>query len=320
MTIRRLTITDMTPVTGIVYYEPSADAILDGLDGKIHIPIGSMPIPLLAEDHSALGASSPGYDAVGRGIYQLLRANPDAVGSSNYANLLQQAYPHYLSELASHIVMLDQKDVEVTYLDRKINYLKIFALIEPENAQFPFEIGKTLLDKGMRLSALHLSTISLYRAVDFLEKARQFDPKHMPAQNTLGEVYYLLGKYDKALSCWSGIISELDKVEAEKLEARLKKIEAGEFPRIPVVDYLEAVAVAMSLFEAGQYEESAAIYQDIIDDAAFCQQFPLPELYYYLALCCKNMAMPKYAEEYLQEALAINPAYDEARAALDQLY
>ncbi|WP_243373505.1 tetratricopeptide repeat protein [Geotalea sp. SG265] len=310
----------MTPVAGIAYFEPSVDATLKGLDDKINIPIGGVPIPLLEEDIASLDVSCPSYDAVGRGIYQLLRANPDAVGSSHYAQLLQQAYPHYLSELASHIVMLDRKDVEVSYLDRKINYLKIFALLEPENAEFPFEIGKTLLDKGLRLSALHLSTVSLYRAADYLEKARQLQAQHLPARNALGEVYYLLGKYEKAASCWSGLATEVDAAEAGKLAARLKAIEAGELPRIPAVDYLEAVAVALGLYEREQYDESAAILQDIIDDAVFRDQFPLPELYYYLALCCKNLAMPKYAEEYLQEALRINPEYEEARAALAGLY
>jgi tetratricopeptide (TPR) repeat protein len=310
----------MTPVAGITYYEPAADAVLEGLDGKVRIPLGGVPIPLLEGDHAALGPSVPGYDAVGRGIYQLLRANPDAVGSSHYAQMLQQAYPHYLSELASHIVMLDRKDVEVTYLDRKINYLKIFALLEPENAEFPFEIGKTLLDKGLRLSALHLSTVSLYRAADYLEKAHQLQAQHLSIQNTLGEVYFLLGKYDRAASCWSGISGEMDAAAAEKLAVRLKKIEAGELPRIPAVDYLEAVAVAIGLYEREQYEESAAILQDITDDTVFCEEFSLPELYYYLALCCKNMAMPRYAEEYLQEALRLNSGYEEARSELERLH
>jgi Tfp pilus assembly protein PilF len=76
----------------------------------------------------------------------------------------------------------------------------------------------------------------------------------------------------------------------------------------------------MSLFQGEQYEEAAAIFQDIIDDAVFTRQFPLPEIYYYLGLCCRDLAMPKYAEEYLQTALEINPGFAEARAALDRLH
>jgi len=310
----------MTPATGIVYFEPPAGAMLSGLDGKISIPLGDTPIPLFEEDLALIDTSSPDYDAVGRGIYQLLRINPDAVAGSYYAKLLQQAYPHFLSEMASHIIMLDRKDVEITYLDRKINYLKIFALIEPENAHFPFEIGKTLLDKGLRLSALHLSTVSIYRAADFLEKAHELDAENLPVLNVTGEAYYLLGKYDKTISCWNEILPKIDKTEAEKLESRLKKIEAGEVPRIPVVDYLEAVAVAFSLIDEERYDESVAILQDIVDDAVLMEQFAMPELYYYLALCCKHLTMPRYAEEYIQEALRINPDYDEARVLLDNLY
>lgn len=309
----------MTPVAGIKYYLPPAGTVLSGLDGKINICLERIPIPLLEEDLAALGSPDPSYDVVGRGVYHLLRANPDAVSSNYYAQLLQQAYPHYLSELASHIVMLDQKDVEVTYLDRKINYLKIFALLEPENAQFPYEIGKTFLDKGLRLSALHLSTVSLYRAMDFLHKALQLSPGHVHATHTMGEVSYLLGKYDEAKSHWYSIQGSLDRAESEKMAERLQKMEAGELPHIPVVDYLEAVAVALSLFEKKQYEEASAILQDIIDDRIFCENFPMPEIYYYVALCYKGLDMPKYAEEYLNEALRIEPTFQEASSALDNM-
>lgn len=310
---------ELTPIPGIRYFEPPEDAILTGLDGKISIPYGRIPIPLLEEDHAALDGPYPSYDAVGRGIYQLLRANPDSVLSARYAMLLKDAYPHYLSELASHIIMLEHKDVEITYLDRRINYLKVFALIEPENPQFPLEIGMTLLDKGLRLSALHLSTVTLYRADDFLRKALQLSPEHVIVRNKLGEVCYLLGKYQDASNYWRGILCALESKEAQKLEVRLQQIAGGELPRIPVVDYLEAVAAAFFVYEQGEYEEAAAILQDIIDDTLFCEQFPLPEIFYYLGQCCVKMDMPRYAEEYLQDALKLNPDYQEARCALDQL-
>ena len=310
---------DLTPIPGIRYYEPPVDAILAGRDGRISIPYGGIPVPLLEDDFTALDGPYPSYDAVGRGIYQLLRANPDAVLSDRYAMLLKEAYPHYLSELASHIIMLDHKDVEITYLDRRVNYLRIFALIEPENHKFPFEIGVTLLDKGLRLSALHLSTVTLYRAEDYLRKALQLSPEDVVVRSKLGEVCYLLGKYQQASDHWRGILCAVKPEEAERLETRLQQIIDGKLPRIPVVDYLEAVAAAFYAYEQGEYEESAAILQDVIEDTLFCEQFPLPEIFYYLGQCCIKMDVPRYAEEYLQEALKMNPDHQEARCALDQL-
>ena len=54
------------------------------------------------------------------GIYQILRANPDCAYNRRYAEILQEGYPHFVSEMASHIVMLDKKDVDTAYLDRQM--------------------------------------------------------------------------------------------------------------------------------------------------------------------------------------------------------
>lgn len=259
------------------------------------------------------------YDAVGRGIYHVLRFNPDCAYGDRYAYILKEGYPHYLSELASHILMLGQKDVEISYLDRRINYLKIFALLEPENSQFPLEIGMTLLDKGLRLSALHLSTVNLYRAEDYLRKALEMSPGSIQVRHKLGEVCYLLGKYQDVDSLWRDIIAELPGDEQQMLNHRLEKIAEGVHPRIPVVDYLAAVGAAFELHEQGEYAESAAILQDVLDDQFFIKEFPLPEIYYMLGLCYRKLAMPKYAEEYLREALVLNPDYSEAHCELDTL-
>src|SRR5512140_1946714 len=117
-----------TPIVGISWYTPTQSAVLDGRDGRASISFDGVPIPLLDADFKALGSGAePDYDMVGRGIYAALRANPDCRWNSVYAGWLRDAYPHLLAELASHIIMLDHKDVDVTYLDRKINYMKVMA-------------------------------------------------------------------------------------------------------------------------------------------------------------------------------------------------
>lgn len=286
----------------------------------MQISYGGTPIPLLEADYNAMEGVYPSYDAVGRGIYQALRINPDCAFGEDYAHLLKEAYPHFLSELASHILMLEKKDVEVTYLDRKINYLKIFALIEPDNPQFPLEIGLTLLDKGLRLSALHLATTSLYRAEEFLRRAFKLSPEDVNIRHHLGEVSYLLGRYDDAAFFWRGIISSLPAEEKEKLEGRMQRIGQGAIPMVPVVDYLEAIGVALDSHQQGEYEAAAAILQDILDDEIFREEFPLPEVWYVLGDCYKGLGMPRYAEDYLKEALTLNPDYAEAKSALEKLY
>src|ERR1700719_2949093 len=99
---------ETTPIPGILYYVAPADAVLCGLDGKVSLRYGCCPVPLLEADYLALGAEPPDYDAVGRGIFQALRTDPGCLHCVHYAELLKEGYPHYVSELASHIIMLGE--------------------------------------------------------------------------------------------------------------------------------------------------------------------------------------------------------------------
>jgi tetratricopeptide (TPR) repeat protein len=308
-----------TPISGISYYTLPGDGMVTGLDGKVRMSLGDIPVPFLDDDYHALAGQYPSYDAVGRGIYHALRANPDCAYGETYARLLQEGYPHFLAELASHIVMLDKKDVDVAYLDRKINYLKIFAMIEPANHSFPLEIGKAYAEKGLSLATLQLATVSLYRAERYLRKALALSPDDVTVRHQLGEISYILGKYDDALSCWRGILTLLGEEDAKKLERRLARLADGISPRIPVVDYLEAVGAALALHQEGEYEEAAAILQDVLDDAVFREEFCLPQVSYILGVCCVRLGMPRYAEEHFRAALHIDPAYAEARSALAEI-
>ena len=273
------------------------------------ISFDGIPVPLEDADFKTLGGGAPDYDMVGRGIYMALRSNPDCANNRIYAGWLRDAYPHYLAELASMILQLDHKDVEVSYLDRKINYLKVMALLEPDHHRFPAEIGATFLDRGLRMSALHQSTISLYRAETFLKRAYLLSPADKVVRSQLGEVSYLLGKYDQAADLWDGLITELEPVERQLLEKRRQNLKDERIPRIPPVDYLEAIAVAFDCFQKEEFEECGAILRDVLDDIVFSEEFPMPEVWYHLGLCYQNLAMPKDAEKCVQEALKHNPGY-----------
>ena len=292
---------------------------MSGLDGKVQLTLGPEPLPLLEQDFQALAGELPGYDAVGRGIYQALRNDPGCLHCERYAQLLKEGYPHYLSELASNILMLGEKDVEVPYLDRRVKLLRIFALMEPEDPHFPLEIGATLLEKGCRFSALQLSTVTLYKSLAYLEHALELAPGDPKASSTLAEVCFLLGKYDRAASLWRGLLPLVSESAAAELNARLDRIEKGELPLVPAVDYLEAIAGALSLRDEGAYHEAAAILNDIMADAYFACDFPMPEIPYLLALCCIDMGGAGDARGYLRQALKMNPDFEEAKSALEKL-
>jgi tetratricopeptide (TPR) repeat protein len=276
-------------------------------------------VPLLEADYQALEGEEPGYDALGRGIYQALRTDPGCRYGEQYAALLKEGYTHYVSELASHIIMLGEKDVEVPYLDRRVNLLRIFALMEPDDAHFPLEIGATLLEKGCRFSALHLSTVTLFKAEEYLKRALELSPGEPRAASTLAEVCFLLGKYETAASLWRQILPGLSAEAAAEVNARLGRIERGELPKVPAVDYLEAVGCALSLKEEGASEEAADIFADIMADQQFTSEFPMAEIPYLYALCCIDLRRERDARTLLRRALRMNPDYAEAKSALEQL-
>jgi tetratricopeptide (TPR) repeat protein len=309
-----------TPLAGIRYVTPPEGTVLSARDGRATVACGGLPIPLREDDAVALSPDAiPSYDAVGEGIYQALRLNPGCVFADRYATLLRDAYPHLVADLASQLLMLERKDVEVPYLDRLITALRIFLLMEPENPRFLKQIGRIYREKGLRLSALNQTTRNLYQAHSYLNRARIFLPDEPDLLLLLGDVAWLLGKYDEALNSFqrarSGGVGE----RTMELEERLARLESGSHPLVPAVDYLEAIGVAFELHQRQEYAEAAAILWDVLDDEIFRKECPLPELNYLLGRCYEALAMPRYAEECYAEALVKRPEYEEAQEALREL-
>jgi tetratricopeptide (TPR) repeat protein len=294
-----LSVPQPTKLEGIRYYTPATDFVLTGRDGMVCIPWdGRPPIPLLEEEFPIIeGGAAPDYDMVGRGIYQALRQNPDCSFAAGYAAILKEAYPHIISELGGHIIMLDAKEVDTPYLDRKVNLLKIMALFDPDNAGIHLEIARTLSDKGSRLSTLHQATSSWYGAEKALTKAVELDPDNCLAVYEHGEALYVLGRYEKAAAAWQSITAGLDIAGQRKIETRIAAILAGKLPLVPPVDYLTAISVAVEARQAGRTDEAAAIIEDVLADPVFAEQFPMNEIYYLLGTCYQEMGMAHEAAE-----------------------
>lgn len=304
---------------GISFYHPPITAMLHARDGKVQIPYGDMPIPLLDDDYASLDGAEPSYDAVGRGIYQLLRQNPDLQLAGRYASLLREGYPHLLAELATNLMMLDKKDVDLPYLDRKINYLKIFALLEPDNHRFPLEIGATFMEKGLTLAAMGNTTVLLYQAEKYLRQAYLIKPDDIRTRHQLGEVSYIIGRYEEATGLWESILEQVTADVAGRLTGRIERIRSAKLPLVPPVDYLQAVGMAIEAFEVDAWEEAAAIILDVIDPLHQFDEFPLAEIYYLLGLCYVKLDIPLYAEQYLRRALQLRPDHGVAEQELRQL-
>jgi tetratricopeptide (TPR) repeat protein len=291
--------TQPTKLDGIRYLTPPAGFVLSGRDGMVCIPWDNRPpIPLLDEDFPAVaGGAAPDYDMVGRGIYQALRQNPDCSFAIDYAAVLKEAYPHIISELGGQIIMLDAKEVDTPYLDRKINFLKIMALFDPDNAGVHLEIAHTFSDKGSRLGTLHQAVGSWYGAERALRRYLELDPSNHHAAYEYGEALYVLGRYEQAADIWQQLPEGLDIPAQRKIEARIAAILAGKLPLVPPVDYLTAIAVAVESHHTGRTDEAAAIIEDVLADPVFAEQFPMNEIYYLLGTCYQEMGMAHEAAE-----------------------
>ncbi|MDA8428669.1 MAG: tetratricopeptide repeat protein [Geobacteraceae bacterium] len=288
-----------TVLDGIRYFTPPPDFLLTGRDGMVNIPWdGRPPIPLLADDFPAsAGQVTPDYDMVGRGIYQALRLNPDCAYAEEYAAILKEAYPHIISELGGQIIMLDAKEVDTPYLDRKINFLKIMALLDPLNAGVHLEIARTFSEKGSRLGTLHQAVDSWYGAEKFLKRSLALDPANQHAAYEYGEALYVLGRYEQAAETWHQVLGGLGFSDQKKVESRIASIQTGKLPLVPPLDYLSAIAVAVESRHTGRTDEAAAIIEDVLADPVFAEQFPMSEIYYLLGTCYQEMGMAHEAAE-----------------------
>lgn len=285
-----------TPLEGINYFQPPAEYRITGRDGRVAIPF-EFPIPLSDDDYRiALENGGPGYDQVGQGMYRALRQNPGCIYAVDYARVLQEGYPHIIAEIGGEAIMLDAKELDTPYLDRKITLLKIMALLEPDNAGLNREIGRTLMEKGSRLEACHLAVQSWYGAERHLIRALELEPDDLSTAYQLGETHYVLGHYDQALELWQPLQERLQGDDLTRLTARIESITRGELPRVPAVDYLTALAVAFEQQQAELHYEAIAIAEDVLADAVFCAQFPMSGVYRFLEQCCRAVNLIEKAD------------------------
>lgn len=290
--------TQPTALDGILYYTPPDDFLLSGRDGMVAIQwAGKPPIPLLEEDFTALTNDHPDYDMVGRGIYQALRLNPDCSGASAYAEVLRVAYPHIVSELGGQIIMLEAKEIDTPYLDRKIILLKIMALLDSDNAALQLEIARAYIDKGSRLASMQFCVPCWYAAEKHLKRALALAPADRHAAYEYGEALYVLGRYAQADAIWSDALTLLEETERARVEARIAGIRAGKVPMVPPLDYLTALSVAVEQHGNGFNGEAASIITDVLADPVFAEQFPLNEVYYLLGTCYQEIGQMAEAAE-----------------------
>lgn len=275
---------------------------------KVALP--AIPLPVHRED---LEGGEPSDDALGRGIYDYLRQFPDCPHNTAYAEILRDAYSHYLADIGSQAAMLAYKDVDAAYVQRKITCMKILALLEPDNPGLLQQIGMAQYDMAVTYSELGRTRRHLLNALGFLQRSLKFRPDDPVSLNYLGQIDFLLGDYPSAARRWGGVVAALEDGPARQaLAAKLARIDAMDVPDHPLVDDLEAIGTALEACGAGDFQEAGMILEILEEKGTITAEMPSPEFFYLLGVCRVRNGDSGGAFESFEKALELDPEYQPA--------
>lgn len=271
------------------------------------LPLTRVPLPVHREE---LAAGEPSDDAIGQGVYDYLRQFPDCPHNLCYAELLRDAFPHYLADLGAQIVMLEHKEVDAPYLRRKITYMKILGLLDPDNGGLLQQLGLAFYELGLMFSELRDCRRHLLAALGCLQRSLKRLPDNLASLNHMGQIDFLIGDYPSAARRWNAVAEALeDGPSRQALSDKIAHIDAQKVPDHPLVDDLEAIGAAMEQYANGDIRGALQALERLEEEGTVPTEFPSPEFYYLLGMCRFKEGDAAGAFEAFDKALAIDPEY-----------
>lgn len=306
----------LAPHAYILWTPQESPVVLVGPEQRpVTLPL--IPLPLHGRK---MKSEAPTAIDIGQGVYDYLRQFPDCPHNVQYAEILRDAYPHFLADLGSQIAMLDHKDVDADYVKRKITYLKIFALLEPGKVSLFQTIGIAYYDLALTFSELRHCYRHLVSAAAFLQKADHLKSGDVGVQNYLGQIDYLMGDYPGAIRRWSQLIPSLADEKIRTLfKEKVARLEQDGLPEEPMVNHLEAIGAAMAAYGQGSVREALEIMEYLEEQTPVVQEFPSAQFYVLLALCRRQTGDTGGAMVALQKALGLDPDFGPAKEEMEAL-
>lgn len=299
------------------FWTPPAGRSLTVGPEKQQVPLPQIPLPVERENFEN---AEPGVDAIGQGLYAYLRQFPDCPHNVVYAEVLRDAFPHFMAEIGSQIVMLDAKEVDPLYVRRKITYLKILLLLEPQNPGLLQQLGVSCYHVGLMFPELEHCRFDLLKAMKFLQRALKIQPDDLTTRNYLGQIDFLFGDYPGARRHWRAVVENLEQGQAyDALAERIARIECGEVPQNPVIDSLEELGGAESAFAGGYIEDAKTQLEKLEEDGVLPEVMPMPEFFHFLGLCRERTGDLGGAFEAFEKAIALDPGYTPAREGRERI-
>ncbi|WP_066727292.1 tetratricopeptide repeat protein [Desulfuromonas sp. DDH964] len=281
------------------------------------VVLPDLPLPLKRQLQTG---EAPAADAIGSSLYDYLRQFPDGANNRQYAELLRDAWPHYLADLGAMALMLDHKEVDPPYVKRKINALKILALLEPENAGLHQQIGMACFHLALNYQEMSSSRQHLQQALKHLHLALEHRPGDPASLNLLGQTDFLLGDYPAAARSWRQLHDHLAPSPArEALAARLERITRAGMPDHPLVEELEAVGHALELCGEERFAEARLLLDQLEEQGELPRELPAAEFYYLLGVCRERTGEPAGAFDAFSKALELDSDYQPARDGIERI-
>jgi len=297
------------------FWTPEADdVVLVGPEQRA-VPLPQQPLPVHVQ--AIQDGKRPDDDALGAGIYEYLRRYPDCEGGYDLADLLRNAYPHYLMDIAAQVIMIEEKEVDAPFLRRKITGLKILALLE-KRPQLYYQLGRSYFEFATTFTELPDCRNHLLAAREYLQRALQLDADNPATFNLLAQIEAWFGKNAAACRLWQQAATRVDEPTRSALLQRATEAQATSLES-PLIDELEALGATLLMIGDGAFAPALEILERLQEQGRVMAELPTPEFYYLLGHCREQCNDPGSARLAYIQALELNPEFVPAQTGFDRL-
>jgi len=299
-----------------IFWTPAPERTAKVGPEQCEVPLPGLPLPINRGDFEE---GSPSDSAIGQGVYDYLRQFPDCEHNQAYAELLRDAFPHLLSDLAAHAVMLDAKEVDPAYVVRKLTALKILRLLEPDNKGLLHQLSRGFYELALTLTELPNCRRYLLEAMRAAHQLHKLDQDDLAVLQLLAEIDMLFCDYPSAARYWERLQQVDDPQLTKRAAHQLSVCQTRGMPDRTRVDDLEDFGHALQLYGSGNDALALSILERLEEVPEFIEEFPSAEFFYLLGICRKQQQDQAGAFAALHRALEIVPDYQPASQALDEL-
>lgn len=288
-----------------LFWTPGVDdVVLVGPEQRA-VPLPQQPLPIYA--HASQDNRRPDDDTLGAGIYEYLRRYPDCEGGYYLADLLCNAYPHYLADIAAQVIMIEEKEVDAPFLRRQITGLKILSLLQAQ-PQLLYQLGHSYFEFATMFTELANCRHHLLAAREYLQRSLFLEAANPAALNLLAQIAAWFGMKEEAFCLWQrAAVLVAEPTRSELLQRAENLSQAG--TESPLIDELEALGETLVLIGSGEFGQALAVLEHLQEQGRVMSELPTPEFYYLLGHCREECDDPGQALVAYVQALDLDPDF-----------